>query len=171
MPYLLITIYLISNLLINERLTSNHHMKTGTVIAIGLGAAAVWYYSQLGVAAAVVQVVFSGVTIRSLTDYTLNFMIQNVSNATIELNSMTGVVSVNGNPLGNVSEFKLVQVPPNSQAPMNIDFEVSLLSLPGDIEDIVNNKSGNNNLDFKVVGNMNVNNLVLPLTVEQTVTY
>jgi LEA14-like dessication related protein len=143
-------------------------MKTGTVLLLGVGAVAAYYFAQLGKAGSTMQIVLSGVQVNSVTDYVITLTFQNVSNATVKINSFTGVVSINDNQVGNVSEFGPVIINPNSQQAINIHFSPSLLSLPGAIRDLLNNSGGE--LVFNVNGNANVDNLVLPVNVSDTVT-
>jgi hypothetical protein len=143
-------------------------MKISTVLLLGVGALAVWEFQQIGTAAATVQFVFSGVQIKSLTNYVLQITVQNISNADCVLNAMSGTITVNDNDLGNVSDFSPVNIRARSQQVVNITLQPSILSLPGAITDIINNSGGQ--LDFVFEGNANVNGLVLPINVEKIIT-
>jgi LEA14-like dessication related protein len=143
-------------------------MKLGTVALIATIGAGAIYLSNLGIAANTTTIIFSGVQIKSITDFMLSFMIQNVSNATIQFNSMTGMVSVNGSQLGNISTFQAVTIPGNSQQQVNIEFQPSLLSIPGTVMSFI--QSPGSTLDFNIQGNANVNSLVLPFNLDQTIT-
>lgn len=142
-------------------------MKTGTALTVLALGVAFYYFAQLGTAAATVQIVFSGIQPMGLLKYRLNFIIQNVSNATVDLNSLAADVTINGNDVGNISKFGTTQIGPNSQTTIDADLNVSLLSLPGAIRDLLTNSHGT--FDFRVIGNMNINTLVLPVDVEQTI--
>lgn len=143
-------------------------MKGSTLLILAVVAFAGYEFLQLGTAANTMQVVFSGVQVNGPLNYTLNLVVQNVSNAAINLNSLAADVTVNGNDLGNVSNFTPVVIQPNAQTPVNVTLAPSLLSIPGTVAALLNTPTGS--FDFKVVGNMNVNSLVLPLNVEKTIT-
>lgn len=145
-------------------------MKPITLLLLAGGAGLIWYFTQLGVAGNVVNIVFQGVQIKSLNDFGLQFLVQNVSNAPIIVNSMSANVTLNGNTLGNASYFgSPFSVPANSEQLINIAFKPSLISLPGDISNLLNNGTGGS-LEFAATGNMNVNNLVLPINVSTSTT-
>lgn len=143
-------------------------MKTGTVILLAVGGLALYFYSELGITAASMNVVFDSVQIKSVTDYMIGLLIQNVSNSPIYVNSLAGDILVNGNELGNISDFSPITVNPNSQQVVQIEIKPSLLSLPGTVIDLVNNSGGN--LNFTATGHMNIDNQVLPFNVSKSVT-
>lgn len=142
-------------------------MKGTTLILLALGAGAVYYFEQLNTASNSLQVVFQGVRINGPFNYTLNLIAQNVSNATLELNSLAADVTVNGNDLGNISNFTPVTIGPNSSTAVNVTLAPSVLSIPGTVQALLQNPTGS--FDFKVNGNMNINGLVLPLNVEKVI--
>lgn len=147
-------------------------MKAGTLVAVAGGLGLIYFYN-LGTASQTVQVVLSGVQIKGLSDWQLTLMIQNVSNATIVVNSLSGVVNANGKQIATISAFPPggLQVPANSQQPLIINFSPSVFTLPGAIIDIINSATGNNTIEFNAVGNMNLNSLVLPFNLTQNVSY
>lgn len=144
-------------------------MKTSNVLIIGGLAYGAWYLSQLGVATATVRVVFSGVQIRGITDYLITMTIQNVSNVVVNVNSMSGDILLNGNHFASMGAFDRIQVAPNSQANIDVNVSPDLLSLPGTIRQLIQNGLGT--LNFKVVGDVNVNGLVLPFNLDKSVSF
>lgn len=139
-------------------------MDNGVLILGGLGLLAVYEYTQLGVAAADVQILFSGVQINGLSNIGVTLVIQNVSNAQIVLNSMTLDLSLNGQAIGNASLFPVVPivVQPSTQQPVTIQITPNWLSIPSVIMDIIN--SGNQSaMTFNATGTANINNLPLPI--------
>lgn len=142
-------------------------MKTGTVVLLGLAGLVLYEFQQLGTAVATVQFVFNGVQPKGLLKYTIQILVQNVSNATCQVNAMTGVVSINDNPVGNISDFQPVTVPGRGQQIVNIDLTVSVVELPSAVIDLLNNSGGN--LAFNVTGNANVNGLILPFSLDKSI--
>lgn len=142
-------------------------MKTSNLLIIGFGGLLVWEWFQKGVSAATVQLVINGFKFKSINDLQISFLVQNVGNAPININSMSGQVSVNGNFIGNVSYFPAQHIPVggNSQAPITVDFQPSFLSLPSAIKDLL--QTGSNNFTLTVTGNLNYDGIVLPFTVEE----
>lgn len=147
-------------------------MKTGTIALIAVGAGALYLFN-LAQAANVVQVVFAGIDLSNLNNWKLTFMIQNVSNANIIVNSMSGVVNVNGVQVGNISAFPVggLTVSPNSQAPVTVTLQPSLLSLPAAVMSILNNPSGTSQIPINATGAINLGGLVLPFNLSQNVVY
>lgn len=146
-------------------------MKTGTIILLGLGALAVYEYSQLGVAAADVQILFDDVSIVSLSNIQITILVQNVSNANIELNSMALAVTMNGQSLGNVSLFPVVPITiqGNSEQPVTVQLTPNWLTIPGAVADLIN--SGNMDaMSFNATGTANINNIPLPINVTKSTT-
>ncbi len=138
-------------------------MKTGTILLVAAAAGAAYYFEQLGVAGATIQINFAGVSFKSLTKLNLVFNIQNVSNAPVFVKALTADVTVNDNEIGSISAFPNGtegNIPATGQKTMNFDLDISLISLPGAVRDIINNSGGQ--LNFEVIGNANVNALVLP---------
>lgn len=142
-------------------------MKTGTLLVVGAIAFLGYEFLQLNTAGNTLQVVFQGVQVNGPLNYTLNLIVQNVSNATLALNSLAADVTINGNDLGNVSNFTAITIQPNSQTPVNVTLQPSILSIPGTVQALLANPTGS--FDFKITGNMNVNSLVLPLNVEKVI--
>lgn len=146
-------------------------MKGNTLLFIGLGVAAVYFFG-LGQAGNDLQIIFQGVQFHNVNNIQLQFVVQNVSNTAININSMTGVVTVNDNTLGNISTFTPVSVPANSQAPVNVTLQVSLISLPGALVDLFTNSGGE--LDFNATGNVNIggliHNIIVPFNLDKTIT-
>lgn len=143
-------------------------MKTGTVVLIGIGAYTAWYLANLGTATNTITVVFKDVKVNGPTDFTVVLTIQNVSNISVTVNSMTGELYLNDNPLAALSNFTQTIVPANGQVDVSVRVQPSLLDLPSAIQNIITNQSPV--LNFSVVGDVNVTGLVLPFNLDKTVT-
>lgn len=142
-------------------------MNAGTILLVGGGLYGIWYLSQLGLATATVQVVFDGISVVALTKLKVRLRIQNISNVAIRVNSMTGNVFLDSydQPLGAISYFDKLEIPANGEAALNVDLSLSLLDLPSNIANLI--ESGGTPVTFHVVGNVNVNGLILPFTLEK----
>lgn len=143
-------------------------MKTTDVLlmaGVGLG---VYYFQQLNVAGQTVQFVFSGVQILSVTKLQVQILVQNVSNASVTLKAITADVTINGNELGSASDFNETVIGPTSQQQINLILDLSVLSLPGTILSLIN--QAGNSFNFSVVGNANINSLVLPFSLNKSIT-
>jgi hypothetical protein len=138
-------------------------MKTNTIVLLAIGGGALYYFSQLGVAGATVQFVFSGVDMTRFPQLGIQVLVQNVSNATIQLAAMSGQATLNGNSLGNVAYFPPTPalIAPTSQQLVNFTANLNLLSLPSTIQNLINTP-GSGAYNFAVTGNANINSLVIP---------
>lgn len=150
-------------------------MKTSNILLLGGAGLAVYYLTQLGVAGATVQFVFQSFQFQSLSQLQINVVVQNVSNAVLNLNAMSGSVYLNDNYIANVSYFPpsgqtAVQVPAASQIAIPFMASISILSLPGAIQNLINNVPGSGTYTFKITGQANINSLVVPFTLTYPVT-
>ena len=142
-------------------------MKTGTALLLLGGGALVWYYANLGIAGNTVNIVFDRVNFNSIRNFDVILTVQNVSNATVKINSMTGTVYLNGNSLANISDFTQRTVNPNSQLSIAVNVKPDFLNLGSNIMAIISDPSAP--LRFTIEGNANINNLVLPFSLENDV--
>jgi len=142
-------------------------MKTGTLLLVGGLALAAYEYAQLNTAVGTVQFMVAGINFKSLTDYEIQLLVQNVSNANVDLNALTGIVTINGSQIGNITDFSPVNIAPRSQQIVNIDLQPNLLSIPGAVQNLINNPGSTFNI--AVSGNANVNNLVIPFSANQSI--
>ena len=144
-------------------------MKTGSVVLLAGVGFAIYYFAGLGVAGNDLLVVFKGFQFNNISNITITFTLQNVSNSKIIFNSLAATVYLNGDTLGNISGFQQVEIPANSQQDLPLTFNVSLLSLPSIATDLMNNLGGNYTL--RVKGNFNANNIPLPLDVSEVINF
>lgn len=146
-------------------------MKTST-LALGVGAVALYYFTQLGVAGATVQFVFNGFQFVSLSQLQIQVLVQNVSNASIQLAAMSGTATINGSNIANVSYFPPTPtiIAATSQQIINFNASLNLLSLPSTIQNLANNTPGSGAYTIGVTGNANINNLIIPFTLTNSVT-
>lgn len=144
-------------------------MKTGEALLLAAVGYGVIYYTGLGVAGNDLQVVFKGFSIDSITQFTVTLTIQNVSNATIQINSLAADVTVDTSDLGNVSYFgSPITIGANSQVDIPLKLNLSLFAVPAIVKDIMNNLG--NSYKISVDGNFNANNIPLPLHLSDTIT-
>ena len=143
-------------------------MKTGTVLLLAAGGLIAFHFLGLGVAGNTFQIVFAGVTPNNVFNYTLAFNVQNVSNTLVNLNSLAGTVFLNGQQVGSVSTFIPQGIPGNSQTPVNLTLDLSAFGLGTAVYQLVN--TSGSQMNFEVKGNMNVNGMVLPFDVTQSIT-
>jgi SLAP domain-containing protein len=139
-------------------------MDSGALLLLVLGGLAIYEYSQLGVAAANVQILFDGVSINNLSNLAVTVLVQNVSNVNIVLNSMTLDITMNGVDLGNASLFPVtpIVIQSNTEQPVTIQFSPNWLTIPGAIMDIINS-GDTSKMSFTATGTANINNLPLPI--------
>lgn len=142
-------------------------MKTGTILLIGAGAGLLYYISQLGIATNTVSILFEGIQAKSLTDFIVTMRIQNVSNVSVNVNSMTGTLSLFSNPVANLSDFTQRTVPANGQVDIQLEAAIDLLNLPATIQSVFQNAGSE--LDFTIAGNANVSGLVLPFSLDKSI--
>jgi Late embryogenesis abundant protein len=128
-------------------------------------------YQALRVLSAVntVQLVFNGIQPQSALSYNLNFLIQNVTNVTANLNAITGAVYVNGTMVGTLTNFTPVAIPATSQVSINVNLQVSVLGALSQAVSLIQS-GADDGVTIEVKGNMNVDSLVIPFdeTLAQT---
>lgn len=145
-------------------------MKTAGVVAIAAALGGAYYLTQVGTAGATAQFVFESVQFSSLTKWNVMILVQNVSNARINLNALAADITLNGDDIGNASFFPPTpaQIEPTSQQVVNLEVDLSILSLPGAIQDLISNPGSSYN--FEVTGTANVNGFLVPFTLKKTIT-
>lgn len=143
-------------------------MKTSTVLFGAVGLYLIWYISNLGTAVNTITVVFKTVIVNNPLSYTVILTVQNITNATLTVNSMTGQLNLNSEPMANLSDFTKRDVPANGQVDIPVTVNVSLLDLPEAIQNIITNQS--NVLNFNVAGNVNLSGLIVPFNLNNTIT-
>lgn len=127
---------------------------------------------QLAVGTDMLQVILQGVQINSLTNYTVTLTAQNVSDAELTINALTGNILINGNQLASISTTSVpgwqpIIIPARGQANIPINVVPNLLSLPADIQQLI--QSGGQTVDFTVQGGANVSGFVIPFSLDKIV--
>lgn len=145
-------------------------MKAGDILILGGIGLGVWYLSRLGLASGTASVIFENIEIKSLTHLQLNLRVQNVSNASLTVNSMTGYVTLNDQDFGNVSYFPAggLVIPANGYVLVPVDLQISIMDLPANISAILN--SGGTAANVAIDGFINLNGFVLPLAFDKALT-
>ncbi len=143
-------------------------MKTGTILLLAGAGLVAYEFQQLGTASQTVQFQFAGVTFNGLTSLNVQLLIQNISNIQCTVNALSGQILLNDGQIGNISDFQPVNIAARSQQVINVIMSLNILSLPGAIQQLINNPGSS--LDFEIIGNANVNGLILPFDLYKTVT-
>ncbi len=146
-------------------------MKTSTVVLLGLGALALYYFGNLGIAANVLQYYIQSVNFTGLTTGSITLVVQNPSGTSIMLNSMAGTIAVNGTYIGNISNFQGgIEIGANSQQAVTIQVILSLGSIVEGVVQALTNPTGTNPLNFVISGNANIGfGTIVPFNITQTV--
>lgn len=145
-------------------------MKTSTILLLAGGALALFYFGNLAQAGNVLQYYIAAVDFTGLTTGRITLMVQNPSNASIDLNSMAGSITVNNATLGNISNFQGAQIPANSQAPVVVQVALSLGTVLGTLFQALTQPNGATPLNFVISGNANINaGTIIPFSINQTV--
>jgi LEA14-like dessication related protein len=95
---------------------------------------------------------------------TLYIVVQNPTNDTFTIYSLAGDVYVNGNFVGNVSNFTKFTVERNSQLEVPIVLKLSIVSLISQVVDIVTGKSAAGGT-VQLRGNINLDNQQFPVDI------
>jgi len=141
-------------------------MKTGSVLLLGIGGyLVVRYFGNLGVAVNTISFILKKVEIKAINNIVVTLTVQNVSNATLSVNSMAGDIFLNGIELASISDFTQRTVPGNSAIDVPINVRPAYGSLSQQITALLNGKT---NMDFTIQGNANVNGLVFPFNLTQS---
>ena len=140
------------------------------LLLLAAAGAGYWLWSQAKSISALnyvisgVQLGWSGIT--PLINLTL--AVQNVSNQSYILNSFVGTVSVNGNNIGNVSNFTPTAIPATSQTPYTLNIALSLVGAVSDLINLITNKTGAQQ-DIVLSGYVNASGIVTAVTLNYTV--
>jgi LEA14-like dessication related protein len=144
-------------------------MKTSTILILGAVAFVAYNAFETAEFAQTVNIIFGGVDIQNLNSWIVKMYVQNITDKSVVVNSMTGVLSLNGDEVANISSFQQVTVLPNSQSEIDVKISPELLSIAGSVVDLVNNTGSQ--LNFNATGNVNVDGLpILPFNLDKTVT-
>jgi hypothetical protein len=146
-------------------------MKTETIVLLGVALIGLIYVGNLGVAGNVLQYYIQAIDFTGITTGRIVLMVQNPSNATIQLNSMAGTITANGQTLGNISNFQGgVSIPANQQVAVTVNVVLSLSTVLGDLFTILTSPTGQNQLNVVISGNANINGgIIVPFNITQTV--
>lgn len=141
-------------------------MRTNQKILLygGIAAVAFVLFSK---ARALANLVFSPGTVNNMgfingtpvADFTI--LVQNTSSAGLTVNSFAGNVFSNNTLVGNVFNFSPVDIPPNSQVPVNVSIQFKALGI---VNDIIRSFQYNNfGQVVSIDGFANVSGLQLPI--------
>ncbi len=144
-------------------------MKTSTWVILGVAGIVLYETYQKSSAANDINVIFSGLSIKNLNDIQVQITVQNVTNASITVNSLVGNLLLNGNQVAAISDFNTQTIIPNGQTTFTVDVSPSWLSIIGDVQTFLSTTG--TELNFTAVGNVNIAGLpYLPFNLQQTVT-
>jgi LEA14-like dessication related protein len=88
--------------------------------------------------------------------------VQNPTNTTIKIKSITGSISVNDRFLANVSAFGDQTVGPNSESTLRLVARPSALGVFESVRELLNAAAGQVSVTFS--GSANVDGIVVPIT-------
>lgn len=97
----------------------------------------------------------------------LTIAVQNPTNQTATIRSISGQVLLNNKFVSNISSFNQQTIQPNSESFLTIKARPSLIGVFTTIKNVLTNKTGNN--VFTINGNANVDNVSLPFSIEQSI--
>lgn len=131
------------------------------ILAAAAGAALIFF--RKAAAAGAAKLLFRGIRLtgkglkRTLT---LNFAVQNASNGSVNLRSITGEVYVNGKQIADFSNFKDQRISARSESPVSVNVSLSasilqLLLTKGWLKQGVN---------YQIKGISNIDNITAPFT-------
>lgn len=93
--------------------------------------------------------------------------VQNPTEATAELLSITGDLYANGKYVANISKFDKVTIAPNAETPIQLTFAPSLVGIFQTLKDFIT--GGKKGMKFRFEGSANVNGLNIPIDTIYTV--
>lgn len=142
-------------------------MRTGEAILTIAGVTAVYFYTLKQAAGRLTF--FPGNILSMGFDgpapvMTLEITVQNTSNATLSLYSMAGNVYANGYLIGNVSSFRQMAIPGNSQRSIIVDIRFMLLGIVNDIITAFSTK--NFSQAFSIEGTVNADGIAVPIKLD-----
>lgn len=145
-------------------------MSLGKTVLVGLGLYSAYYYAKLAFAGSDLQIIFKGFSIQNLSQYKITLTCQNTSNTLIVLNSLSAAVSINGNNLGQLSNFQGgVNIPPNAQTDVDVFLNISYFSIPSIMTNFIQNLKGT--YDIAINGTINANGVVYPINIDNVISF
>lgn len=96
----------------------------------------------------------------------IELAVQNPTNSTIKIKSITGSISVNGKYLANVSAFGDQTVAPNSESTLRLVARPSALGIFESVRELLTAPAGQVSATFQ--GSANVDGIVVPITETRT---
>jgi LEA14-like dessication related protein len=102
---------------------------------------------------------------------TLDFHIgvQNPTNESFTIQSLSGELFTNGKPIGNISSFTLTEIKPNAQTIFIASVRLPLLSLGAELWNALQGGVTSISQKLKIVGTVNVDNIPVPVQMEYTI--
>lgn len=143
-------------------------MKTLTAVALAAGGFLLYNAWEAANFANTVQVVFAGVDVQNLNSIVVKIVVQNITNASITVNSMSGNLLLNGDQLASISDFTQRTIAPNSQTEIDVTASPSWLDIFANVQQLLSTPGSQ--LNFTADGNINISNLpMLPFTLDKTI--
>lgn len=140
--------------------------KNGKFFLIGIAGLFIYSLVKKAAAGQKINTFFKGIKVLKPSGFALPkiqaiFLLQNPSSQQIEINSLVGSLAVNGKFLSNLTNFKKIIVPGNSQVELPITVSTGLLDAVTTIVALLKDKSKNVTASFD--GNVNAENFVIPI--------
>jgi LEA14-like dessication related protein len=144
-------------------------MKTGTMLLLGGGAYLLYQAFEKAQFANTVNILFQGVTIENLNSIIVKMVVQNITDTTVTVNSMTGTLLLNGNEIANISKFDPQTIASNSQTEIDVKVSPDLGAIVMNFTSLISTPGSQ--LNFTAMGNVNLSGLpILPFNLDKTVT-
>lgn len=145
-------------------------MQTKNLLILGGAGILLYYFSKAKAAALInyninsVALNFKGIT--PVLKILLN--VQNVTNESIIINSMTGNLFIDNTNVGSISNFNQTLIANNSQSVYEIVVSLNLLGVVSDLINLITNHSGISKT-VQIVANANVEGLIIPINAKYTI--
>jgi LEA14-like dessication related protein len=136
------------------------------LLAIGLIGAGLIVFNRLQTAGSAERLKYVFKNIKAefqsafVVQVNIDIEIQNPTSNSFVIQSMAGDLSLNGQYLGNVSNFTATQITGNSATPYRVSVQLSTLSMSANLVSLLTNFSG---VTAKIDGTINVDNLGVPI--------
>lgn len=140
-------------------------METSTIALLGLGAFLLYKFAGPGAVLSNLRFVENGMSfdvsnpLRIIVN--LSVVVQNPTSGQINLLSLAGTFSINGQPGGNVSYFTPTVIAPNSQTQIVLQLSISDANLLSIITNYI--ASGSSQVNVSVNATANANNIPIPV--------
>lgn len=140
-----------------------------SILWIAAGAAALFLVSRLSFSKKI-NFLFAGIKpggtlLQPVIEVSL--LVQNPTNQTVTIRSLSGQVLLNNRLISNVSSFNEQTIQPNSETVIKINARPLITNFFSSINFILTSKTGNNRIT--ITGSANIDNVSLPFTITESI--